>query len=315
MRSIGGYISPGLHREPSEEPGVVALNTGRNALECLLRLRSYRVLHVPRYTCGVLRQPLERGGVELRYYNIDSAFEPLLDADTIAGEEALLYTNYFGLKDGTIQKLAEKCPTLIVDQAQAYYATTPPGVDAFDSARKFLGVSDGARLRLRGPFTLDLEQDASHDRCQHLLLGSDQGVESGYAAFQHNEALLSQVPARLMSNLTKAILAGTDHAALIARRQENHSILHHALGVHNGLGAMPTLSKVPLVYPFLTSDPEIRDRLITEKIFVATFWTDLLGNVEPGTPESMFRDQLICLPVDQRQGTGEMERIIQLLLP
>lgn len=314
MRSIGGYLCPGIHRDSTEQLGVTLLNTGRNALECLLRVRGYRVLHAPIYTCGVLREPIARCGVELKPYNIDVAFTALLDLRTIGPDEGVLYTNYFGLKDQAIAAMALQCPTLIVDQAQAFYARTPNGVDAFDSARKFFGVPDGSRLRLNVPFNLELERDRSNERCGHLLLGSDHGVESGYVAFQRHETLLGQVPARTMSALTRALLSELDHVAIIDRRRQNHLILHQALARHNALGIDPMLAEVPFVYPFLTDNPELRQRLIAERVYVPTYWPELLAVAEPGMPEARFRDNLLCLPVDQRHGPEDMHRIIDLIL-
>lgn len=89
MRSIGGYIRPGIHRRTDGQEDVTLLNTGRNALECLLRIRGYRVLFAPIYTCSVLREPIARCNVELRYYNIDKAFNPLLEAVLEAGDKTI----------------------------------------------------------------------------------------------------------------------------------------------------------------------------------------------------------------------------------
>lgn len=314
MRSIGGYIRPGIHRRTDGQEDVTLLNTGRNALECLLRIRGYRVLYAPIYTCGVLREPIARCNVELRYYNIDKAFNPLLDLQAIGPEEGVLYTNYFGLKDQTIEEMAQQCPTLIVDQAQAFYAPTPHGVDAFDSVRKYFGVPDGSRLRINVPFNMELAMDQSSDRCDHLLLGADQGAERGYGAFQRNEARLSQVPPGTMSQLTRALLSQLDHAAIIDRRRQNHHILHQALARPNALDINPMLADVPFVYPFLSDDPELRHRLLSEKVFIPTYWPELLAVAETGMPEALFRDHLLCLPVDQRHGPDDMHRIIDLIL-
>lgn len=313
MKAIGGYISPGLLRDVDLKPNTIRLNTGRNALECVLRLRRYRVLYVPRYTCGVLREPLKNLGIEPRYYDIDPAFEPLFDTSSLSDEEGLLYTNYFGLKDDTIRRLAITCPTLIVDQAQAFYAVTPAGVEAFDSARKFHAVPDGAHLTFHGSFEIVLDQDSSSDRMEHLAEAGDQGVEAGYAAYLRNEAKLSELPARSMSRLTQALLSATDHQAVIARRRANHAILHEALRDLNELCIDPSSSAVPFAYPFLSKKKELRNHLIRNKVFVPTYWPDLLGEVTPGSIEATFRDRLNCLPIDQRFGAVEMQKLIAII--
>ena len=67
---------------------------------------------------------------------------------------------------------------LIVDNTQAF-CFSDRGVDTFYSARKFFGVPDGAYLYTDKFLNVELEQDVSCQRCEHLLRRIDEGAERG----------------------------------------------------------------------------------------------------------------------------------------
>lgn len=76
------------------------------------------------------------------FYHIDDEFMPAQDFPKSA---YILYPNYFGICDKNIDKLINLYPNLIVDNAHAYYAK-PRGFASFNSAKKFLPVTEGACL-------------------------------------------------------------------------------------------------------------------------------------------------------------------------
>ena len=107
MKPIGGYFSLELPRGRSFHPNALALNTGRNCLEYILRCRKYRKVYVPYYTCGVVMEPFQKLGVAYKYYHINQQLE-LAEEITLKDDEALLYTNYFGLKQSYVEQLAKR---------------------------------------------------------------------------------------------------------------------------------------------------------------------------------------------------------------
>ena len=70
---------------------------------------------------------------------------------------------------------------------------------------------------------------------------------------------------------------------------------------------------VPMVYPYLTNDASLRQRLIDNRVFVATYWPNVIGWVEEGKMERALVDRLIPLPIDQRYGKADMERVIEII--
>ena len=141
MQPIGGYFSLELPYGEEYHKNAIRLNTGRNCLEYILKARGYKKVYLPYYTCGVVLEPFEKLDISYEFYHIDTQLE-IQDEFTLKNGEALLYVNYYGLKQRYIEQLAEKVGTrLIVDSTQAFYARPKEGIDTFYTCRKFFGVS------------------------------------------------------------------------------------------------------------------------------------------------------------------------------
>ena len=119
---IGGYFSLELPIHEEYHKDAIRLNTGRNCLEYILRARKYSKVYIPYYTCDVILEPFHKLDVNYEFYHINQDFEIADDIQLKTGE-ALLYTNYYGLKQRYVEYLAEQYgQQLIVDNTQAFYA-------------------------------------------------------------------------------------------------------------------------------------------------------------------------------------------------
>ena len=131
MKPIGGYFSLELPMKEELHKNAIRLNTGRNCLEYILRARQYRKVYIPYYTCEVILEPFKKLGIQYEFYHVDVHLE-IKDSPLLKEDEALLYVNYYGLKQRYVEKLAEKVgKCLIVDNTQAFYAKPIPGIDTF----------------------------------------------------------------------------------------------------------------------------------------------------------------------------------------
>ncbi len=117
-------------------------NYARDALKYLIKEFSIEEIYIPYYLCDVIRHSIVEIGSKPLFYHIDDEFMPAREFPT---EAFILYPNYFGICDNNVEKMAEKYPKLIVDNAHAYYAK-PKGFASFDSERKFLNTEFGANL-------------------------------------------------------------------------------------------------------------------------------------------------------------------------
>lgn len=313
MEAIGGYFSLELPLREEYHKDAIRLNTGRNCMEYILRARSYKKVYVPYYTCEAVMEPINKLGIPYEFYHIDVHFE-IRDHFTLKADEALLYTNYFGLKQRYVEQLAEKVGTrLIVDNTQAFYAKPIQGIDTFYTCRKFFGVADGAYLYTDKVLNEDFEQDKSYDRMSHLLKRIDLSAEEGFAEFRKVDDGLDNQPIRMMSKLTQRIMQSIDYNAAAMKRRENYIMLHEMLGEENNLQLTLDDDAVPMVYPFLAPNIGLREKLIEKKIFVARYWPNVLDWTEKGSIEYQLTEQMQPLPIDQRYGEEDMQRIIKVI--
>jgi hypothetical protein len=116
-----------------------------------------------------------------------------------------------------------------------------------------------------------------------------------------------------MSRLSERILASVDFETVRRTRKENFQMLYERLGddgrVLAGMGA----TDIPLCYPYRSRDAGLRQRLKRNRVFVATYWSDALDRLAADKADSLVRNML-PLPIDQRYGAADMERISAIIL-
>jgi len=313
MDAIGGYFSLELPQREEYHKKAIRLNTGRNCLEYILRVRGYKKVYMPYYTCEAVMEPINKLGIPYEYYHIDIHFE-IRDRFTLKEDEVLLYTNYFGLKQRYVEQLAEKTGSrLIVDNTQAFYAKPLHGIDTFYTCRKFFGVPDGAYLYCDKDLEEEIEQDYSYERVAHLVKRIDLSAEDGFKDFRRVDDGLDNQPVRKMSKLTQRMMQGIDYEAAAMQRRANYKMLHEALGKKNNLELPLDDAAVPMVYPYLVPVKGLREKLIENKIFVARYWPNVLDWTTKDEIDYLLAFQMQPLPIDQRYGEVEMKRIIELI--
>lgn len=315
---IGGYFELELQRGGFPNDGGLLLSSGRACLEWVLCRQQPVRVHVPRYTCDVVVEPMARLGIPVSLYPVgrDLCPNPM---PAVGPDEMLLVNNYFGLQDGQCAALAKRFGRrLIVDCSQAFHAPAPGyGSYAFYTPRKFCGVADGGILvadDVGADSGGDLPLDRSWERSSHLLRRLDEGARAGYATFQRNDATLTGLPMMRMSPLTRRILESYDHDGARRRRHANFALLHAALAGRNGYAPPPPERfACPMVYPFRTTDPELRARLIVAGIFVATYWPNVHDWCPPDSAEYGLMRELLPLPIDQRYDASNMQHILDTM--
>lgn len=313
MEAIGGYFSLELPRGEEYHKDAFRLNTGRNCLEYILRVRGYKKVYIPYYTCEVILEPFKKLSIPYEYYHIDIHFE-IRDRFTLKEGEALLYTNYYGLKQRYVEQLAEKTGSrLIVDNTQAFYAKPIPGIDTFYTCRKFFGVPDGAYLYCDKELDDEIEQDYSYDRMAHLVKRIDLSAEDGFKDFRCVDDGLDNQPIRKMSKLTQRMMQGIDYKAAAEKRRKNYLMLHEALGKANNLDLPLEANAVPMVYPYLAPVKGLREKLIANKVFVACYWPNVLEWAKLDDIDYLLAAQMLPLPIDQRYDIYHVNRIKEIL--
>lgn len=317
IKPIGGYFEwefPANNGSFLHSDGVL-LNSGRHSLEyILMSLGTINRLWIPYYTCDVVLQPIERLGISYSFYRINRDFT-LAEEIALSEGEYIIYTNYFGLMDAYCKEMAKRYGNqLILDCAQAFFAPRLEGINTFYSPRKFGGIPDGGIAYANNPTSLELPKDHSFDKCAHLLKRHDLTPMDGYNDFKESSHKIALSPLSSMSTLTQKMLSSLDYWAIKERRLTNFTILHTHLSSSNELH-MPSLDSFscPMVYPYYTKDPEVRKHLISNQVFVATYWPNVLEWCKEGDLEYELCKNIIPIPIDQRYGDKDMKRIVEII--
>lgn len=311
----GGYFSLELgYFDNCPNFDGVLLNSGRNSLEYILKsLRSITRLWIPYFTCDTLLEPLAKLEIPYSFYNLNELLE--LSVPVVLGkDEYLLYTNYFGIKDVyTNELIKEYGHRLIVDNSQALYF--PHSCHSFYSPRKFVGIPDGGIAYTPCDSLVNdiFDKDSSFGRCAHLLKRHDQGAFAGYNDFRENNIAMRNQPIKKMSSLTQSLIRSIDFERIRIRRLANFYFLHSYLKDSNSLRIQDSFC-CPLVYPYYTNNISLRDSLIKNKIYIATYWPNVLEWCKKESQEYLLAKNILPLPIDQRYDNKDMKHILNFIL-
>ena len=320
MKPIGGYFSLELNEGREFHQNALRLNAGRYALEYILKTRKYHKVYIPYYICDTLLKSFNRQGVEYEFYHINDLLEPAIKLNP-KDDEAVLYVNYFGLKNRLTDSFCYVYPNTIIDNTQAFYSEKGNKYndkniqcDTFYSCRKFFGVPDGAYLYTDSFLDEDLPQDESFERMTYLTKRIDRSAQEGYANFRANNRILRDVGLCRMSRLTEAIMQSIDYTTKANKRIHNFHILDKTLRNTNHFKWDMDFGTVPLVYPFFVENgAQLRKHLIDHQVFCARYWPDVMEWCKPGEWEFQLAENLVCLPIDQRYDENDMNCIIEII--
>lgn len=321
MKEIGGYfeLDTGLEKHGGYHSGALELNSCRNSIALIVRQKKYSKVYIPSYICDAVPEAILASESSIEFYRIDGNFE-IEDTDNInlKKNEALLYVNYFGLKDVYTKKLKNQFATLIIDNAQSFYSTGMKSVETVYSPRKFFGVPDGGYVVSDYNFsTLCIDKvDESYKRFAHLLKRADIDPDKGYDDFVDNEQLVSKLPIKTMSRLTSKILSNIEFEKYKSIRKLNYKLLSMKLSESNDLQlSSGQKENAPMAYPFLHRKGNVlRKTLINNNVYVPTYWPEVLNRVKDVSVEANFVKNLVPLPIDHRYGKEDMLRIVDLVL-
>ena len=312
IREIGGYLELENFIHNERYPTLLALNTARNALAYLCKAKDIQKIYLPYFLCESVSGVCKREDVAFACYHIHADFTPDFTGELTDGEY-LYIVNYYGqMTAERVKDYKARYGNIILDNVQAFFDEPLEGIDTIYSCRKFFGVPDGAYLATDAP-RLQLETDVSMERIRHLL-GRYEGKTASayYDNFKTNDCSFVNLPVREMSHLTHNLLGAIDYQQITERRNQNWGILHEALGAKNKLKLRQPLG--PYMYPFYCDNGlEIKKKLVEQKIFVPTLWPNVL-ELEDCELEKDYAKNILPLPIDQRYGADEMNRVIEEVL-
>ncbi len=296
---------------------IARLNSGRAGIWHAFRLTGCKAIWTPYYQCETVRDFLKFKNVTIKYYHIDREFKPI-DIEQ-SEDEAVLLVNYYGIMaNARMESLARQYSNVIIDNSQAFFAR--PLQDCFNvySARKFMGVPDGAYVIANNAnrYMDDYQQGFSSDTSLFLLQRIEYGCEGKtYSSRMVNEERIDHEDAMKMSALTKRILQGTDYQYIIRKRKENFK---EACEIFTSINRIQIKNftdekNVPMVYPLVVESDSLLTYLLEHKHFQGHWWHYITQELPEDTFEYYISRYMIPITIDQRYGIDDIHILFKLI--
>jgi hypothetical protein len=108
------------------------------------------------------------------------------------------------------------------------------------------------------------------------------------------------------------MLGSFDYVSVAQKRRKNFDYIHSKLKSTNSLTLNIKDNMIPMVYPYLVPNGnKLKKKLISNKIYVATYWPNVLEYCEKDSFEYALANNTVFLPIDQRYGVDEMVYIYE----
>lgn len=317
---IGSFIDLELPKGKERYKGqmdVARLNTGRAAIWHAFRVSGAKAIWIPYYQCETVREFLTKKGAVIKYYHQNRAWNPtdLKPED----DEAVLLVNYYGIMSRKrMRTLASGYKNVIIDNCQGFFCD--PIEDALNiySARKFVGVADGAYVVGKNAhmYVDEYEQGYSSDTAGFLLMRVEYGCSGkGYEARTINEERVDTEDIMKMSKLTHAMLDGADYEYNRTKRKENFAMACEMFGDINKIDPKMHYDDdtVPMVYPLVVEDDRLLGRLLAAKHFQGHWWAYVTKELPEKCFEHWLSRFIIPITIDQRYGREELDYLNKIL--
>ncbi|MEG1887033.1 MAG: hypothetical protein RR177_02805 [Oscillospiraceae bacterium] len=316
MMEIGSFLELHLNQGMEYYKGqenTARLNSGRAAIFHAIKVLGCNTVWLPFYQCDTVRDFLSKKDINIKYYHIDKAFNPI-DLNK-AEEEAVVFVNYYGImSDRRMKSLAGEYGNVIIDDSQAFFAKPIKNAMNVYSARKFIGVPDGAYVvgENAGKDSDDYNKCFSSDTALFLLQRIEYGCEGKtYESRSVNEARIDGEDVMQMSGLTRAILDGTDYEFIKNKRRENFEIASELFSNINKINPNQYYDEtcIPMVYPLVVEDDKLLQKLLDNKHFQGHWWSYLLSEMGENDFEYWLSRYIIPITIDQRYGSEEIKHV------
>jgi len=311
----GGYLPLELAQDfkeyysQDETWQVSGFNSGRAAFYFAAKMKKYKRVFIPVFTCANTKDPFEYLGLEVHRYFLDSKLMP---KDISLGcDDVLLWTNYFGnARDEEIDRVCSDYDNVIIDNCHAFFSRPREGVYNCYSTRKFFGVPDGSYLVTNEPNLFgEVPRDFSFDNFTHLLKQIEYGTNEGYIDNLNNENRLDKNYLR-MSKVTQAVLKSIDYQKIKMKRLRNFLAMHSFLGGINQF-EINLASETHMYYPLYSDNKNLRQSLVENKLYTPFWWRHVLDEVPVSSIEYGLALNTVHLPIDQRYEIPDIEAICE----
>lgn len=323
MKEIGSFIELQLasghewYTDRNFGSNIIRLNSGRAAIYHAIRCLGVSKVYIPYYQCDTVRDFLRKKNIDYEYYHIDNNFEPLIAPNP--GNSAMLIVNYYGIMSHKrMISVVQKYKNVIIDNSQAFFSSPIDCCMNVYSARKFMGVPDGAYVigENANRYIDEYEQCYSSDTSLFLLQRIEYGCEGKtYINRMINEERINNEDIMKMSPLTRYLLDGTDYNTIIKKRRLNFNYARQLFDNMNRICMDRYIGYdiVPMVYPLVIEDENVMKRLINHKHFQGHWWGYILNEVDRNCFEYYISKYIIPITIDQRYNINDLRYIYNIV--
>lgn len=328
-----------------EGSDYVWMSTGRSATRLVLETIIERnptltkKALIPSFTCHTVIEPFIDYGFEVIPLPIDEELrtfpDEILSLQRQTSASVVLVHHYFGFVTtphlkSVIEELNNQGVVVVEDRTQCLYSgLSPSSADYYvGSIRKWCGVPDGGFAVCReGTFRnkpmqtddimVSMKKDASELKFRYILNG--EGEKALYKRlYSEAEALLdSQDRFYSIGKLSCVIQAGLDIEELKTKRRNNFSRL--LTGIKDSHINKPIFESLPegvtpLYFPVLLEDRKSFQSMLAENdIYAPVVWPKAECCPPVSKEADFIYKHILCIPIDQRYGIDDMERIISVI--
>ena len=321
------------------------LSTGRSATRFVLKTIEERnpeinkVALLPPFTCHTVIEPFVECGYEVHTLPISINLETSADEIILRQEQTnasvLIIHRYYGFDtlpnfNHAVGVLRAKGVVIIEDCTQSMYSTFKSSdADYFvGSIRKWCGVPDGGfAICKEGCFTdkptaedkamVEAKRIASEFKYQYMF--EHEGDKPTFKTkFREGEGLLDEQRGFYsIGNISATIQANLNVVNLRQKRQSNFQTLLNGLRDVTPFwilfNKMPK-DVVPLYFPILVADrDELQDHLADNDIYAPVVWPKPECCPLICKESEEIYEKILCIPIDQRYGSDDMERIVKVI--
>lgn len=321
------------------------LSTGRSAISMAIKEaerrnpKIERIALVPSYTCHTVITPFLEAGYKVEPLAVDERLcikgENLLNAVKRAKAGIMLIHHYFGFYtipgwEDVYKKIRDIGVVIVEDRTQCLYSSFEmSGADyVVGSIRKWHGVPDGGFLVCKEgilenkPKEPDLVLEQTKKEAAFLkynYLYHQQGTKERFLdTYAKAESILDHQAKRYtISDTSLQMQACLNVGELKVKRRQNYGYLLSRLdGLETVSFVFPDLPEgiTPLYCPLLTLDrKKIQNYLSAHAVYAPVIWpkSEKLPTV-CGKADILY-EEMLCIPIDQRYGREEMEKIAECL--
>lgn len=323
----------------------VWMSTGRSATRFVLKTIDERnpgipkVALLPPFTCHTVIEPFLEYGYKVNTLpvsmNLVTTSEQIVRTYDDTKATVVLLHRYYGFDtlpelEKAVETLRSKGVVVIEDCTQCMYSMFEDSKADYyvGSIRKWCGVPDGGFAICReGTFCskpvmedtamIDIKREASELKYQYLFeqIGDKPTFK---AIYREGEALLdAQKDFFKIGDISAQIQANLDIGSLQQKRRANYRVLLERLKNKKSFNilfdCLPD-GVTPLYFPILVDEREKLQGLLADNdIYAPVVW------LKPECCPTICKEaeeiyqKILCIPIDQRYNTDDMERIIKVI--